>query len=76
MDRKKVFEGVKILDFAWAIVGPGSSRYLADHGATVVRVETHNRLDILRTTNPFPGGKPSLDGSMLFGKYNPNKYRR
>jgi len=74
MEKKKVFEGVKILEFAWAIVGPASARYLADHGATVVRVETHNRLDVLRTTNPFAGGKPTVAGSMHFGKYNPNKY--
>jgi benzylsuccinate CoA-transferase BbsF subunit len=74
MEKKKLFEGIKILEFAWAIVGPASSRYLADHGATVVKVEGHKRLDIIRTTNPFPAGKPSLDGSMLFGIYNPNKY--
>jgi benzylsuccinate CoA-transferase BbsF subunit len=74
MERKKVFEGIKIVEFSWAIVGPASARYLADHGATVVRVESHNRLDVLRTTNPFTGGKPSVDGSMHFGKCNPNKY--
>ena len=74
MERKKVFEGVKILEFAWAIVGPASSRYLADHGATVVKVESHKRLDVIRTTSPFAGGKPGVDSSMLFGKYNPNKY--
>ncbi len=74
MERKKVFEGVKIVEFSWAIVGPGSARYLADHGATVVRVETHNRLDVLRATSPFGGGKPTADSSMHFGKYNPNKY--
>src|SRR3972149_7967988 len=74
MDKKKVFEGVKILEFAWAIVGPASSRYLADHGATVVKVESPQRLDVIRTTNPFASGTPDVDGSMLFGKYNPNKY--
>jgi benzylsuccinate CoA-transferase BbsF subunit len=74
MDKTKVFEGVKILEFAWAIVGPASSRYLADHGATVVKVESHQRLDVIRTTNPFAGGKPGVDASMLFGKYNPNKF--
>src|SRR3972149_3186696 len=74
MDRKKGFEAVKIREWAWAIVGPASSRYLADHGATVVKVESHKRLDVIRTTNPFAGGKPGVDASMLFGKYNPNKY--
>ena len=35
-----VFEGVKVVDFAWVVVGPMSSRYLADYGATAAHVET------------------------------------
>jgi benzylsuccinate CoA-transferase BbsF subunit len=36
MDSKRVFEGVKVADFAWIGVGPITVKYLADHGATVV----------------------------------------
>ena len=71
---KKVFEDIKVADFSWAAVGPLSSRYLADHGATVVKIETHHRLDTLRVTSPYPGGKPSVDGSMFYGRHNANKY--
>ena len=41
---KKIFEGIKIADFSWAGVGPLSSRYLAEHGATVVKIESHKRI--------------------------------
>ena len=37
-------EGVKILDFMWVMAGPASTRVLADQGATVVRVESSNRI--------------------------------
>lgn len=71
---KKVFEGIKVAEFAWVVVGPSTSRYLADHGATVVKVESHKRLDTNRVNGPFIGGVPSPDGSMFYGKHNPNKY--
>lgn len=71
---KKVFEGIKIAEFAWVAAGPQSSRYLADHGAIVVTIESHTNLDLLRLAGPFPENIPGLDRSMFFGKYNANKY--
>ena len=47
------FEGVKIADFSWVGVGPITAKYLADHGATTVRVETTNPMDLLRAIGPF-----------------------
>lgn len=70
----KVFEGLKVAEFAWVIVGPATSRYLAEHGATVVKVESHKRLDTLRGTSPFADNKPTVDSSMAYGRHNPNKY--
>lgn len=70
----KVFEGLKVAEFSWAIVGPSTSRYLADHGATVVKVESPTRLDTLRVTNPFTSSRPRVDTSMCYGKFNANKY--
>src|SRR5512136_488474 len=74
MMSNKVFEGIKVAEFAWVIVGPSTSRYLAEHGATVVKIESHKRLETLRGTSPFANNKPSPDSSMAFGRYNPNKY--
>jgi benzylsuccinate CoA-transferase BbsF subunit len=70
----EVFKGIKVAEFAWVIVGPATSRYLAEHGATVVKIESHKRLDTMRSTSPFANNTPTPDSSMAFGRHNPNKY--
>jgi crotonobetainyl-CoA:carnitine CoA-transferase CaiB-like acyl-CoA transferase len=70
----KALEGIKVAEFAWVVVGPSTSRYLADYGATVVKIESHKRMDTNRINGPFVNGIPTPDGSMFFGKHNPNKY--
>jgi crotonobetainyl-CoA:carnitine CoA-transferase CaiB-like acyl-CoA transferase len=74
MANGNVFDGLKIAEFAWVIVGPATSRYFAEHGATVVKIESHRRLDTMRGTSPFAGNRPTVDGSMAYGRHNPNKY--
>jgi len=71
---KQVFEGLKVAEFAWVGVGPMVARELAEHGATVVRVESHARLDSTRTMAPFKDGKPGLNRSAMFTQFNTNKY--
>jgi crotonobetainyl-CoA:carnitine CoA-transferase CaiB-like acyl-CoA transferase len=66
-------DDVKVVDFMWALAGPGTTRTLADYGATVIRIESANRVDGARTVGPFPDNKPSHDGSCLFGTYNAGK---
>lgn len=68
------FEGIKIADFSWVAVGPISVKYLADHGATVVRVETTAPMDILRVAGPFKDGVPGPDRTQFFADYNTSKY--
>ena len=46
-------EGLKVADFSWVGVGPITAKALADHGATVVRIESGGRLDPLRVNGPF-----------------------
>ena len=70
----QIFEGIKVVEFSWAGVGPLTSTYLAEHGATVVKVETHSRLDPLRGSSPFATKTPNPDSSMMYGRFNPNKY--
>ena len=67
------FEGVNIADFSWVGVGPISTKYLADHGATVVRVETANPMDILRVAGPFKDRVPGPDRTQFFADYNTSK---
>ena len=71
--KKKLFEELKVAEFAWVIVGPSTSRYLAEHGATVIKIESHLRPDTLRYLSPYPDGKSGLNKSMYFGKFNSNK---
>ena len=71
---KQVFEGIKIADFAWVGVGPQVGRELAMHGATVVRLESHKRPDVLRTGGPFKDNEPGLDRSAFGAAYNTNKH--
>lgn len=76
LDKSRVrpFEGLKVLDFCWVAIGPLTTRYLADHGATVVRVESHRRIEVLRTASPFVDGVPGgVDRSGYFANYNSNK---
>lgn len=65
--------GVKVLDFSWAIAGPAATRYLADFGATVVRIESTKRLDAARTVRPYIHGDPDPENSAVFHNMNMNK---
>jgi crotonobetainyl-CoA:carnitine CoA-transferase CaiB-like acyl-CoA transferase len=66
-------DDVKVVDFMWALAGPGTTRMLADYGATVVRIESAGRIDGARTVGPFRNNKAATDGSGLFGTYNAGK---
>lgn len=57
--ERRPLEGVKILDLTWAIAGPMATRVLADWGATVVRIESERRPDIIRNAGPFLAGTPA-----------------
>ena len=59
-------EGVKVLDFCWVAIGPMTTRYLSDFGATVVRVESIHRVDTLRTATPHKDGVPGINRSGYF----------
>lgn len=67
-------EGLKILDFSWVIAGPKATKYLANLGATVVRVESEQRIDFLRAYPPFPGGLAGINRSGTFAHLNDGKY--
>ncbi|MXY79212.1 MAG: CoA transferase [Chloroflexi bacterium] len=48
--------GVKVLDLSWFMVGPMTTKVLADYGADVVHVESNVRIDGQRTSGPFRDG--------------------
>ena len=70
----RAFEGLKVLDFCWVGIGPLTTRYLADHGATVVRVESRGHIETLRVAGPYKDNIPGVERSGYFANYNANKY--
>jgi crotonobetainyl-CoA:carnitine CoA-transferase CaiB-like acyl-CoA transferase len=65
--------GVKVVDLFWVVAGPGATRMLADHGATVVHVESRARLDMARSVPPYLGGVVDPERAALFHSTNANK---
>lgn len=70
---KQISEGLKVVDFSWAAAGPQVCRELAEHGATVIRVESHDKPCPLRTFAPHKDSVPGLDRSAFYTAYNTNK---
>jgi benzylsuccinate CoA-transferase BbsF subunit len=71
--RSSTLKGIKILEFSWVIAGPLVGKYFADNGATVVRLESSKRLDMLRTSEPFKDGVPGIDRAGIWAFYGANK---
>ncbi|GIX49147.1 MAG: succinyl-CoA--D-citramalate CoA-transferase [Candidatus Tectimicrobiota bacterium] len=67
-------EGLKVLDFFWVAVGPMTTSYLVEYGATVVRIESHRRPEVLRSAPPFGGNRRGVNRSAYYANYNAGKY--
>ncbi|MPY93153.1 MAG: hypothetical protein GEV08_08825 [Acidimicrobiia bacterium] len=66
--------GLKVLDFSWVLAGPLATRLLADLGATVVRIETQKRPDVIRAAGPFLAGEDGGDATALWHNTAAGKY--
>jgi crotonobetainyl-CoA:carnitine CoA-transferase CaiB-like acyl-CoA transferase len=71
--RELPLAGVKVADFAWVMAGPAGSRYLADFGATQVKIESTAKIDTARTLSPMFEGVPGPERSGLFANVNAGK---
>jgi len=67
-------EQLKVLDFCWVASGPMTTSYLAEYGATVVRVESRRRPDPLHTSPPVAPRKGKGLRSGYYANYSANKY--
>jgi crotonobetainyl-CoA:carnitine CoA-transferase CaiB-like acyl-CoA transferase len=65
------WHGVKLVEFGAGAAGPIASRYFSEHGATVIKVESHSHPDFLRVI--AAGGADGLEGSTLFDALNVGK---
>jgi benzylsuccinate CoA-transferase BbsF subunit len=70
----KALEGIKIVEFAAFAAGPVVGKHLADHGATVVHIESKVRPDGFRTHYPpYKDNIHGLNRSGLFALCNNDK---
>ncbi|MDZ7729485.1 MAG: aminotransferase class I/II-fold pyridoxal phosphate-dependent enzyme [Dehalococcoidia bacterium] len=72
-DRRLPLEGVKVLDFMWVVAGPWGTRYLADYGATVIKVDSSSHVDTARTIAPFKDHQPGPERSACYATVNAGK---
>jgi crotonobetainyl-CoA:carnitine CoA-transferase CaiB-like acyl-CoA transferase len=68
-----IFEGLKILEIGSGAAGPVATRYFAEHGARVIRIESSKRPDFLRVLYLTKDSKFGVDGSPFFILLNANK---
>src|SRR5262249_13267426 len=73
LEAQPALAGLKVLDFSWVFATPMAVRYLADHGATVVHVESATRPDALRTYAPFKDRRPGPERSGQYANVQAGK---
>ncbi|MYA15902.1 MAG: CoA transferase [Gammaproteobacteria bacterium] len=76
--RRRPLEGIRVIDFTQAWIGPFATTMLADLGADVIKVESHRRPDVWRNSRPAtrtlrnPSAHP-FNTSANFASTNRNK---
>lgn len=70
---RQALENVKIADFTWYVAGPFCTRYLADYGAQVIKVESSRVIDGVRPYPPYKDNIPGVNRGGYFHNYNSNK---
>ena len=68
-----IYAGLRILELSAGAAGPVATRYFAEQGAEVVRLESSKRPDFLRTLRLSPNSPHGLEGSSMFALLNPGK---
>lgn len=67
------WDGTRILEFGGGAAGPIATRYFAEHGATVVKIESRTRPDFLRSMAVASKAQHGLEGSDMFDALNAGK---
>jgi crotonobetainyl-CoA:carnitine CoA-transferase CaiB-like acyl-CoA transferase len=72
-DGEGAWAGLKVVELGSGAAGPIATRYFAEHGATVVRVESKSRPDFLRSYAAGPNKRHGVEGSIFFSVLNAGK---
>src|SRR5712692_354542 len=72
---QQAVDGIVVVEFAAFAAGPCVGKYMANHGAFVVRVESRSRLDGFRAHYPpFKDNKRGPNRSGVFAANNDSVY--
>ena len=66
-------EGIRIVDFGWILAVPHATAWLGVMGAEVIKVESAQRLDLVRLLGHMPGRAVDVNGSPYFNGINYGK---
>lgn len=69
---RQIFEGINILDFSLAGVGPIPVSWMGSFGATVIHIQVHHHPDVTSASIPYKGGE-GMDYSWWNADYNSSK---
>jgi crotonobetainyl-CoA:carnitine CoA-transferase CaiB-like acyl-CoA transferase len=72
-DGQGAWAGTRILELGAGAAGPIATRYFAEHGADVIRIESPTRPDFLRGYGVVGSDPDRLERSGLFDALNPDK---
>ncbi|MFO1467737.1 MAG: CoA transferase [Steroidobacteraceae bacterium] len=64
MDKALPLKGIRVVNLGWVWAGPVAGQTLALLGAEVLKVESRQRIDMMRTLPPFAEGIPGPDRSL------------
>src|SRR6478672_3874089 len=67
------WSGTNIIELGSGAAGPIATRYFAEQGATVLRIESKSRPDFLRVYALGPSNPHGLEGAPMFDGLNPAK---
>ncbi len=63
-------EGIRVADFGWILAVPHATAWLGVMGAEVIKIESMQRLDLIRLLGQLPGRPIDIDGSAYFNSLN------